>query len=646
MLAIVAPDRSSRTSRAVCERWGLRIGGDRRARRRAARSRSARRARSSPQVPASLAHRRRSRVRPAAWRPTTSPSATTIPRSCRSRATCARRSSPCSPRPNVASKRWVCEQYDSIVQGQTVAGAGQRRRGRPRPGHAEGRSRCRATARAGSARLDPYLGAAHAVAEAARNVAVTRREAARDHELHELRQPRAAGRDVAVRRVDPRACATRAWRSTTPVTGGNVSFYNESGDSAIWPTPVIGMLGLLEDYRLRVPTGFPRRGLGDLPAGRDVRRARAARSSPRSCSASSPGARRRWTSSASARSTTCCTRRRADDLLASAHDCGDGGLAIALAEAGDRLSGHGFAVTVAAATCPPHVALFTESASRAVVSVAPERDERARRARRRARRAVRAAGRDRRAARRCSTGCSRRPSHELRDVYEGAIPRLLGERLSVGGSSGGHVRLLGHPRVRGRGHRRRGGRHHASAQLRRWSEILACGRHAGERRRDRRGVRRELGGLPRALAWRTSQHGPADATPLICDRSGWTRRRRCAPTLVDVVRRGGPRARRCGWRPGVEECLAALKDAGVRLGIVCDVGMTASPTLRERLDDVRGAALLRPLVVLRRGRLLQAVRRRCSSTRSRGSGVDDPVDAQRTSATAGGPTWPARRRWA
>ena len=54
------------------------------------------------------------------------------------------------------------------------------------------------------------------------------------------------------------ADACRAFE--TPVTGGNVSFYNESGSSAIWPTPVIGMLGLLEDYRLAVRTGFTANG--------------------------------------------------------------------------------------------------------------------------------------------------------------------------------------------------------------------------------------------------------------------------------------------------------------------------------------------------------------------------------------------------
>ena len=114
----------------------------------------------------------------------------------------------------------------------------------------------------------------------------------------------------------------------TPVTGGNVSFYNESGDSAIWPTPVIGMLGLLEDYRLRVPTGFARAGSVDLRPGRDVRRARRVgvrRGRARRDLGPAAGARsgaRAGAPRAAARGrgrATCWPR---------AHDCGDGGLAV------------------------------------------------------------------------------------------------------------------------------------------------------------------------------------------------------------------------------------------------------------------------------------------------------------------------------
>ena len=105
--------------------------------------------------------------------------------------------------PNIASKRWVFEQYDSLVQGQTVASAGSDAAVIRVPGTLKGLA-LSSDGKGRFGHLDPYLGAAHAVAEAARNVAATGAKTARDHELHELRQPRTTGRDVAVRRGDPR----------------------------------------------------------------------------------------------------------------------------------------------------------------------------------------------------------------------------------------------------------------------------------------------------------------------------------------------------------------------------------------------------------------------------------------------------------
>ena len=114
------------------------------------------------------------------------------------------------------------------------------------------------------------------------------------------------------------------------------------------------------------------------------------------------------------------------DVLASAHDCADGGLAIALVEAsieGDQ----GFAVTIAS-DLPAHVALFSESASRVVVSVAPEHEQ-----------ALEglAAERGVPLARLGETGGPRvafdglfeTSVAELRAVHDGAIPRLLGEAV-------------------------------------------------------------------------------------------------------------------------------------------------------------------------------------------------------------------------
>jgi phosphoribosylformylglycinamidine synthase len=161
--------------------------------------------------------------------------------------------------PNVASKRWVSEQYDSFVQGQTVAGPGSDAAIVRVPGTMKGLAlSVDGNGRYGA--LDPYLGGAHAVAEAARNVAVSgARPLAITNCLNfgDPERPEVMWQFAEAIRGIREACLA----FDTPVTGGNVSFYNESSDSAIWPTPVIGMLGLLPDHRLSVPSGFPRPGL-------------------------------------------------------------------------------------------------------------------------------------------------------------------------------------------------------------------------------------------------------------------------------------------------------------------------------------------------------------------------------------------------
>ena len=156
----------------------------------------------------------------------------------------------------------------------------------------------------------------------------------------------------------------------TPVTGGNVSFYNESGGSAIWPTPIVGMLGLIEDYRLLVRPGFPGPGFLVYLLGEtfpELGGSEFAQVVLRSVSGHPPALDL-------ARETSLhqmLVEGARGDLLASAHDCSEGGMAAALAEsalAGDT----GFAVSLPGDE-PWYVTLFSESASRAVVSVAPEK---------------------------------------------------------------------------------------------------------------------------------------------------------------------------------------------------------------------------------------------------------------------------------
>jgi phosphoribosylformylglycinamidine (FGAM) synthase-like enzyme len=209
----------------------------------------------------------------------------------------------------------------------------------------------------------------------------------------------------------------------TPVTGGNVSFYNETGGSSIWPTPVIGMLGVLPDYRLRVPTGFERSGRAVYVAGETFAELGGSEFAEvvLGVVAGHPPA---IDLGREAGLIAFLLAAAADDLLGSAHDCSEGGLAVALVESAIA-GGHGFAVTIAS-SLPDHVALFSESASRVVLSVAPEHEERV---------AELAAAHAVPLERLGETGGPRAvfdgmleaAVEDLRAIHDTAIPRLLGE---------------------------------------------------------------------------------------------------------------------------------------------------------------------------------------------------------------------------
>jgi phosphoribosylformylglycinamidine (FGAM) synthase-like enzyme len=271
--------------------------------------------------------------------------------------------------PNVASKRWVFEQYDRMVQGQTVAGPGSDAAVIRVPGTMKGLAvSVDGNGRYGS--LDPYLGGAHAVAEAARNVAVT---GARPLGITNClnfgnpERPEVMWQFSEAVRGMRDACLALG----TPVTGGNVSFYNESGGSAIWPTPVVGVLGSLADYRLRVPSGFPSPALAVYVLGESFAELGGSEFAETVLGVVT-GAPPALDLEAERRLQDLLQEAAAGDLLASAHDCSDGGIAVALAESA-ILGGHGFAVTIDG-DMPPHVLLFGESASRVVVSVVTERE--------------------------------------------------------------------------------------------------------------------------------------------------------------------------------------------------------------------------------------------------------------------------------
>ena len=267
---------------------------------------------------------------------------------------------------NIASKRWVYEQYDSLVEGNTIQGPGSD----AALIRIEGTRRALAMSTDGNGRycyLDPYLGGMHAVAEAARNVACCGAKPLAITNCLNFGNPERPEVMWAFHETI-RGMGEACKALGTPVTGGNVSFYNESADSAIWPTPVVGMLGLLEDYGNRVGTAFaPGRAiyllgetLGEL-GGTEYAEVILGTVSGRPPSLDLVR-----------EAGLVSLLVEAAPILASAHDCSDGGLAIALAEsaiAGDC----GFSVALPDDALPPHLALFSETGSRVVVSVDPER---------------------------------------------------------------------------------------------------------------------------------------------------------------------------------------------------------------------------------------------------------------------------------
>lgn len=163
--------------------------------------------------------------------------------------------------PTIASRRWITEQYDSMVMTQTVLG----------PGSDAAVLRIRGTGKGialkldGNGRygyLDPYIGGQIAVAEAARNVCcVGARPVGITDCLNFANPEKPTGFWQFRRSVEGIAAATEAFG--TPVVSGNVSFYNETPQGAIFPTPTIGMVGILDDVNRRCQSPFRTDGEGD-----------------------------------------------------------------------------------------------------------------------------------------------------------------------------------------------------------------------------------------------------------------------------------------------------------------------------------------------------------------------------------------------
>jgi phosphoribosylformylglycinamidine synthase II len=285
--------------------------------------------------------------------------------------------------PTIASKYWITEQYDSMVQTNTRFGPGS---GDAAVLRLKETKRALALSTDGNGRwcyLSPRVGAMHAVAEAARNVACTgARPVAATNCLNFGNPEKPEVMWQFSETIDGIAEACRVLE--TPITGGNVSFYNETLGKPIYPTPVLGMLGLLEDAGCALGSGF--RHEGDVillldGAGQNGGLKSDTTEASRELSSSEyaktihgivAGAPPEIDLAAEKRLIECLVKLATEELIHSAHDISDGGLAVTLAESCFGANGLAAQVSVVSAeNQPAESALFGERGARAVISLSP-----------------------------------------------------------------------------------------------------------------------------------------------------------------------------------------------------------------------------------------------------------------------------------
>jgi phosphoribosylformylglycinamidine synthase II len=271
---------------------------------------------------------------------------------------------------NVASRRFIWEKFDTAARGNTVVGPGSD----AAVIKVEGTDKGLAITVDGNGRyayLDPYTGGMIAVAEAARNLAVTGAEPLgltnglnfgnpEKPEVYWQLQKAIEGMAAACRALD------------IPVVSGNVSLYNEIDGKAIFPTPIVGMVGLLPDITKHVVQGFAAAGdvivlLGssdDELGGSEYLYA---------LHGIETGRPPRLDLEREVRVQNLCRQAIADELLASAHDISDGGLLVAIVES--CLTGQngpvGAKVKLDLNGLRKDSVYFGETQSRVVVSVTP-----------------------------------------------------------------------------------------------------------------------------------------------------------------------------------------------------------------------------------------------------------------------------------
>ncbi len=269
--------------------------------------------------------------------------------------------------PNLCSRRMVWERYDHMVQLNTVVYPGSD----AAVLRIKGTSKALAVSCDGNSRyvyLDPYLGTQIAVAESARNVVASGGVPMAFTNCLNFGNPEKPGIFWQFREA-VRGMADAARYLELPVVSGNVSFYNESFGAAIYPTPVIGMVGLIGNAAHRMDIAFPQEGLAVALLGETLDElggseylwlvhGMAAGRPPRLDLRLEKGAQ-----------TTCIEGIRRGIIL-SAHDCSEGGVAVALMEC-CCAGGVGARLEVDTELKPVSW-LFSESQSRFVVTLREE----------------------------------------------------------------------------------------------------------------------------------------------------------------------------------------------------------------------------------------------------------------------------------
>jgi phosphoribosylformylglycinamidine synthase subunit PurL len=296
--------------------------------------------------------------------------------------------------PAISSKRWITEQYDTMVRTNTLAVPGA---GDAAVVRIKGTKRALALATDGNGRwcqLNPRLGAMHAVAEAARNVACSGAKPIAATNCLNFGSPEKP--EVMWQFSEAIDGLTAACNELeTPITGGNVSFYNETLGNSIYPTPVIGILGVIEDATNVLKMAF--RNDGDIVVLLDGMGVVSESSSAIGLNGLDSNLAREFSSSeysktiggivageppaidlpAEKRLQQCMVALAASRTIQSAHDISDGGLAVTLAEscfasAPARKAGDTLGANIKIENGDPaESGVFGERGARAVISVSP-----------------------------------------------------------------------------------------------------------------------------------------------------------------------------------------------------------------------------------------------------------------------------------